>query len=531
MSEDALLIEMDCTKCGRPSDSTPCAGCAPTPTRNSTELAPLSLPKSAPVFVDDQAESTGVAADVAALRQDVASNANANAAIQGAGSLAGGQLRGVGHSTAAGYITAIRNGVVARTHASYLETLRGRFGMTSGEIEALGLPGPMTSANLPTSTNPIVHTPTGPSVFDRPRAERPFIVGAAQPTEAPITVAQIKTGELVAGAMQGTGALIGWVGKHSMDRAAIVKALEGIARVLPPRPASAKAHAGQVMSRLTREGFVVRVARGQATTKGVSKWTVGQVNHSSTVGGSLGNTTMTVTLTAAGELQIEGEASFANQIRVDYQALVAAERYQAGDVTAWLSGALRYWFDAVRFGALGYYIPARHVEAAGQLCKAIADAGFGSDWVLPALPVATSDQLRDGIVRGLTGEVDDLMARLATERATAKAAKDNALISASEITALVGRHKAVQAANALTGDIGPTRAATFLKDLRAIGARIVAYGQVLGEERIAAARESVRLAVVELETVLGEDHSGISARFAAVWDEIELDRERAGGVL
>jgi len=535
MSEEALLIEMDCAKCGRPADRTLCDRCAPPAPAAAIEAA-VDAYLATPMGVADLAVSVeeiapvGLGSALGATPHDftgIVAEAFANAAVQGAGSLAGGQLGIAGFTSREGYITAIRNGVPARTHRLYLETLRSRYGMTTADIATLNLPGPMAETALPNGAG-IAHVPTGPSIFDRPRSERAFIVGNVPVTggDTPPQVA-LKNGELIAGAMEGTGALVGWTGKHSMDRAAIVKALDGIPRVLPPRAASAKAHAGQVMSRLTREGFVVRVARGQATTKGVSKWTVGTVNHASTVGASLGQTTMTVTLTAAGELQIDGEASLANKIQVDYQALVAAERYQAGDITSWLSGALRYYFDAVRFGALGYYVPARHVEAAGALCKAIADAGFGADWVLPALPVATSDQLRDGIVRGLTSEVDDLMARLATERATAKAARETAIENARRPTG----GAAMEAALKLSGDIGPKRGQTFLVDLRAIGARIVAYGQVLGEERLASAKEQVRQAVVELETVLGDDYSGISARFAGVWDEIELDRKRSGGVL
>ena len=46
-----------------------------------------------------------------------------------------------------------------------------------------------------------------------------------------------------------------------------------------------------VLSFQLREGFVVRVARGQAATKGTSKWTVGTVDHSSAVGASFRKST------------------------------------------------------------------------------------------------------------------------------------------------------------------------------------------------------------------------------------------------
>ena len=541
---EALDIEMDCTICGRFSNAVVCPVCAAARgdhaaaqmlgTEQWTAVVREAIPMPAePVSEFGAAPEDLPPVDTTLVQEltTIATQGMANAAVQGAGSMRGGQLASVGYKTAAGYITAIQNGVVPRTHALYLETLRSRFGVTTADIAALNLRGPMTMSDLPTSANPIVHTPTGPGIFDRPRAERTFVVGPkADSGEAAVSV-KLEHGQLIAGAMEGTGVLVGWSGAGSITRGAILKALEGVPRVLPPRQTSAKAHAGRVMDRLTREGMVVRVARGLDHVKGSSRWTVGQINHASAVGGSLGQTTMTVVLNnTSGALTIDGGGALADKIQVDYRALVDAELYQSGDITSWLSGALRYYFDAVRFGALGLYVPARHAAAAAALCKAVADVGFGTDWVLPALPIATTDQLRDGIVRGLTSEVDALMARMATERETAKLHKVNQLASAESITGDAGL-RARDAAHRLSGDIGATRGQSFLKDLRAIGARIVAYGEVLGEDRLASAKEQVRQAVIELETVLGDDYSGISARFAGVWDEIEMDRKRDGGLL
>jgi len=515
-TDTALEIEMDCTVCGRYSTSAVCPACAPAAGRTFHDAAAERAVAdqgsvTQPTTPADELIDRGIAADVAALRI-VTAEASANAAVQGAGSLAGGQLRGVGYSTVAGYITAIRNGVVPRTHALYLETLRGRFGMTSGEVEALNLPGPATMADMPTSANPTVHTPTGPSIFDRPRAERAFVVGPKVDSSEAAPVVKLEHGTLIAGAVaEGCGVLVGWSGKGKLTRGALVAAIAEH-DVKPPAATSARAQAGRVMSALTGSGYVVRIARGGGA---VTQWTVGVVNHKSAVGSELGSVEMRASLSADGTLTTEGSEGLGAKVRAEFAALVGEEIYQAGDVTSWLGGVLASRFDAVRFG-VGWYVPARHAEAAGKLCATMSKI-FGVDWIVPALPVATSDQLRDGIVRGLTSEVDALMARLATERATAKINADAAPLR--------------QPGKIPSGDIGPKRAGTFLVDLRGIGARIVAYGQVLGEERLACAREQVRQAVIELESVLGDDYSGISARFSAVWDEIELDRKRAGGVL
>lgn len=93
------------------------------------------------------------------------------------------------------------------------------------------------------------------------------------------------------------------------------------------------------------------------------------------------------------------------------------------------------------------------------------------------------------------------------------------------------RFDAQASALRMPDDIGKTRAESMLKELRAIGGRVVAYGQILGEQRVERAQRTIRDAIVELEGIAGDDYSGISARFSAVWDEIELDRKRTGGVL
>jgi hypothetical protein len=213
-----------------------------------------------------------------------------------------------------------------------------------------------------------------------------------------------------------------------------------------------------------------------------------------------------------------------------FAARMAAEQYKSSDVTSWLSRTLRWKLDAVRFGALGWLVPAAHVAAATKLCQAIQGAGFGGGWVT-GLPVATSDQLRDGIVNGLVEEVTAAMDKLNTERNEVKNARTAAIDAAMVMRGEPARSEALDAARKLADDIGEKRAHTYLKEFRAIGERVVAYGAVLGESRVDKAREWVKRGVAELETIVGEDFSGIRARFGLIWEEIERDRKASGGVL
>jgi len=121
------------------------------------------------------------ARDVLATLAGIAQESAANAQIASLGSIAGGQLRSVGFAEASGYLQAIRRGVPPGTHAVYLQILRTRYRVPEAEIAAL--PGPMARLALPVGPG-ITHVPSGVPLFDRPRSDRGFLVGAAAAAQA-----------------------------------------------------------------------------------------------------------------------------------------------------------------------------------------------------------------------------------------------------------------------------------------------------------------------------------------------------------
>ena len=460
-----------------------------------------------------QAPVDALVADLTAI----GSQGAANAAVQGIGSMRSGELRGVGFSSKEGYIQALRNGVKAGTYASYLTTLRTRYGMTSADIDALELPPPMFEAALPVGAG-ITHTPAGhvagaAGIFSRPKSERSLKLGqvAAEQKE---TTRKLDRADLIAGAIaEGHGVLVCWSGASrqrklrlpsKITRGKIVAALESIGRAAEaPNAKSAHAQAGRAVQSLTAHGYHVRAATREEypeMTTGQVRWTVGKVNHTGKVGDEFGTLVLTITL-ADDALAFDGDENLAKIVLDDFNARTASDVYQGADVTEWLGNLLRRKHGAVEYG-MGWYVPAKERVAAGALCAAIAETGFGTSWVggrgRPALPIATCDELRDGILRGLTEEVETLLDRLATERETAKTERK-------------------------AGDIGERRAATFLNELREINRRIDAYGLMMGGERVTAARAAVHAAIVELEAVLGDDYTGIGARFALIADECAFD--------
>lgn len=483
----------------------------------------------------DETPATDLVSNLVAIGSEGA----ANASVQGASLVDGGaELPFVGFRTQDGYIAAIRNGVKAATHVEYLRILRETYRLSGTALAKLNLPGPMAETVLPESPG-IVHMPTGPSVFDRPRAQRAFVIAPKAEVERAPNVS-MSARELVAGAAaEGHHAIIAWEGTSGMLRGELVAALTEIGRQdWAPKAPNARAQAGSAIAGLGKAGLHVKALRkgssvaGADLASGEHIWTVGRVDHMSQIGAKYGECIVRFKLSGA-ELTFDGEAILANPVIADFQARMSSELFKSSDITGWLSRTLRDKLDGVRFGALGWLVPARHVAAAKQLTEAVGHAGFGLGWV-HGLPVATSDQLRDGIVRGLLAEVTDVLDALRDERAKAKAALESAEFELNRrrlVGELVGAELDSARGALPAGDIGQTRAATHLKELKAIAARVVAYGQVLGEDRVKLAQDQIRDAMTELESVLGEDYSGIRQRFGLIWEEIERDRKLAGGVL
>ncbi len=289
--------------------------------------------------------------------------------------------------------------------------------------------------------------------------------------------AALTDGQLVAGARaDGQGALLGWDGRGEATRATLVAALAaaGCPADWAPKAKSPQAHAGAAIGKLSREGLIPRVARDLTRAdkaRGVSaRWIVGRANYQGDVGEALGRIALTAEL-VNGRLALDGEQVLVTEVTAEYERLAAGDVYAAADVTAWLAGILRGRWYAVRL-AQAWYVRAGHVAQAEALCTAVSEV-WGVNWLLPALPVATSAQLRAGLARGLTQEADDVLADLERQRKVA--------------------------ADANRADVGPRAAGTLLVRLRAVAERASQYAVILGETHVAQVRRRLAEAMALVE--------------------------------
>lgn len=438
-------------------DNMPVArGTIPTRIRRLINPPAAINPPTTPVNSALAAVDIGLAQELSGVQAE----SQVNAAVESAGSLAGGQLRGVGFTTAEGYVTALRNGVKQHTADEYRRILRDQHGYTPDQIAALNVEIIPEIAHNP-NAQLITHTPTGPSVFDLPLEQRAFKVGAqkALKKDAP----RLNTGDLIAGAVaEGRGVLISWAGSGKIKRAELLVALAEINRSDAAPPAkSARAQAGRAALALNSRGFVCRAAnrplKGETPwPAGVSaRWIAGTLARGATADASLGQRSLVVDLHDNGALSFEGSAYLADQVRADYEARCADDIYTSADLTAWLDRTLRYTHHGVAYGVT-VYVPAGEAESAKELVKAVSKL-WGTQW-MRGLPVATEDELIRGLTVGLAGEIESVCEALALARAAA--VEDGKMV-------------------------GPRRAQTLLRQTEDIRERVKGYALMLGDSAVA----------------------------------------------
>lgn len=316
------------------------------------------------------------------------------------------------------------------------------------------------------------------------RPARTVSTALAATDKTPTTVREaITAGQVVAGAKaEGQGSLMGWTGRREATRATLVECLRraGAPEEWAPASKSAHAHAGAAVNALNRQGFVSRIDRSisrQDRRAVAGRWIVAPVNNGGSVGDSVGRIALTVTLSTAGSLTCEGDWRLTAEVTEEFDRLRNAEVYSAGDVTAWLSSLLSQRLGAVRM-AQAWYVRHGQVEMAEAILTSVSESGWGVDWLLPALPVATSAQLRTGLATGLIREAGEVLADLEAQRTAATAAK--------------------------RADIGPRAAMTLLTRLRTVAERVGQYAVILGEDQVATVRASIVAATAVVEPLCSD---------------------------
>jgi len=430
-----------------------------------------------------------------------------------AASAIGRATLGVGFSTAEGYIEALRRGVKKATRDEYVATLKSRWNVTIDFVVPL-----LDAVVLPVGEG-ITHTPTGPSIFDEKKASKAATkakgnkAGKIVASDEDTARVELVHGKLIAGAVaDGHGVLVGWTGAGDMTRAQFLERL-ATANVPTEWAITAKDPAVQLTRAVKAAGgtdynaeqtLKTDITFAEGEREWSSQWSLVSGGASAVaVGNAFGRIALVVTLytdTPEPELVFDGngDALLCQEVREQFAARTGAEQYIASDITKWLAATLKTRCKAIRYGG-NWYVAKKHRAVAESLVDAFKT--WGKDWMNPPLPIATSAQLAQGLANGLMAEVDDELQKLEQQRAT---------------------HREKHGQDA---EIGSRAAQSFMLRFRAVAERVAAYAQLLGDECVAQCRDKVRAAMAELDGIV--DDSGISERFANVWEEIERDIKAA----
>lgn len=299
---------------------------------------------------------------------------------------------------------------------------------------------------------------------------------------------------VVAGASaEGHGVLCGWWGRGSLSLADVraILAEADLPADWAPAARSAVAHAGASLSH-PGAGLVVRRAESARRRDGrrdyAARWVVvGGLDAAGDPGELAGRVRLVAEIRdGSDELHIStsddaGARALAARVAAGYRARRDAEALDASDVSDWLAGVLQRRLGGARLGKC-WYVPAPSRQAAARLVG-IVSARWGSDW-MPCLPVATSEELAQGLVRGFAEEVEAVGAALDRER------QDAGERGAEEISTRVAQR--------------------LLRELDDLSDRAAGYAALCGDAAVGPLRARVR----EMGEVLRALAGGAAARFA-----------------
>jgi len=438
----------------------------------------------APAPIDAAPVNSELAAEDNALAQDLALAAGesaANAAAQASGSLAAGTMRGVGFSTAAGYVQALANGVKAGTAETYKSTLHTQYGYTTAQIDAL------TVTIIPESTLPvgpgIVHEATGPGIFSLPPSERRFKVGESK-TKASVQ-RLISERDFIAGAVaEGSMLQVSWTGAGSTTLGKVRAALAEIGREHDaPTAPSAERHAGHAVDSLRSAEWDTARLRGALPDGVAARWQVGRKATARTAkaGDAYGEIALVVSLHDDDTLSFDGLPSLAEAVRGHYTKATAFETLKSDALTPWLSSLLRSTHKAVKRGHV-MYVPGGQANAARALVEAIGKCWGDHE----TIPVTTGKDLMRSLTRGLTDEVAALeqdydvkteAARDSAEKKARKQAAERRLTGTHGEDALVKRARELATCTAHNAN-------TILSKLGLVAARVDGYAVALGDDSV-----------------------------------------------
>lgn len=471
-----------------PTASTP----APTPLITAAMNEPNLFSQDAPFVTTPPTSNTGTLGEalgaIADEGQDIA-----NAAV--IGSQAEGVRRGVGFSSAAGYIQALAQGVKQHTADEYKRILRSQFNMPQVEINALPVVilTDMGNANAPSKL--VTHTPTtGKHVGEMTREEARAHLAAHSPAaaaKAKKEAEEAKARELadslqitaIAGLVASGEGLMVSPGPAQQAVALphdnLRETLESIGRGdLLPKVKSNKSQFGQIMTEFNGNGLKSwAVTRQAVREKGdkwpadvTSRWVVMQLDGSASLG-SAGDKLVVAELHRDDTVTfVGGTEALRARVKSEFVARTNEKTLDTTYLRSWFVSTLHKEFHAIANG--GFLLVPGTKEQTTPCAAFIAAVEPLMGRSIGVGEAVNTHSMCGNIVRTLDGDIAkvqkdyDLACKVAGEQARKAAAKEG-LDEA-------GQNKAAERATPSVEVAG-----RLLKELNAVKVRVEGYAPML----------------------------------------------------
>lgn len=369
------------------------------------------------------------------------------------------------------------------------------------------------------ATNATTNNPTGPSYFDRPRAERTgFRVGDQSTGQTTSGVRKlIAERDFIAGAVaEGSMLQVSWTGGGETTCGAVDSALVAIERENDaPERKSALAYAGDAVDAMKNRMYdTARLPNSELPDGIKARWIVGRKlsGREINAGDAYGTALLVVSLKDDDTLAFDGDLALASQVRSRYATATAKQILKSDTLTSWLGRILRTRHGAVKRGHV-WYVPGGQADAARALIDAISPLWGDHEHI----PVTTGPDLFRSLTRGLLCEAQAIEIDLHKSTVLARAAaRKQAEKTERE------RFGATDASVTAAGDLAERRgtvssvvAARLLRELGDVAARVGGYEAMLGADAVA----SVKNLIAVLRRTLEPLTDDTSARAAM----LELD--------
>lgn len=290
------------------------------------------------------------------------------------------------------------------------------------------------------------------------------------------------------------GIVVGWEGRGELtvQQCAILLEASNLPDDLVPRGLSTKAALGKAIGLLRSRGYSCNWERKPKTSPTdtrayISRYTVGDVDHSTDLGESLGSKIATATLYKDGTLELQGPEGLCALVRAEYRRVTQDHVLTAGKVTQWIQSVLTSEFDAVAFGP-SYLIPAPF-QAAEEFTTNVSKY-FGCSWYDKAPRLTTAESIGANVAGGLTREIEAISNQMSAAEALAATKQDK---------------------DGNAQSIRESTAAGYLSKLQEVADRARVYSGVLdpeGMERVATAAAAL-IARCQTHTSAGATRAAI----------------------